>query len=308
MDKAPKLNDKKSTNNQQADSPPDVRLPMETGKPFETQTRADKPAQNEKDTNEKLLDRVKVGERWMIILTALIFSVSAFQAYESWSNNRATSTQVDRLIAAANRVDDAAESFSTSARKISNGVGDAVEKLDTQANTFKSQYTETQRAFVFVKSIDTTYGLASNGEPAYSWDITLENSGSTNARGLVLQRNCGTGEQFKLRSNELLDFSQFLGEKQQLTIGPHSMQTISECGALASLVLHTGIVKDPGSWYSFGRLTYKDIFGTPHITEYCYRYNFHMPRDGNFAETLYMTPCEGKNSQHNCADEDCKVK
>lgn len=77
--------------------------------------------------------RIDHGERWMILLTAIVAFTTVSQTVQSCNNNRSTAAQVDRLIDAANRVDDAAESFSKSASGINGGVSDAVTKLDAQA-------------------------------------------------------------------------------------------------------------------------------------------------------------------------------
>ena len=73
----------------------------------------------ERSADKELLDRVKTGERWMILLTALIFLTSAFQAYETWSNNTNSGRQLEHIVTAADRMNDSADSFSRSSADIS---------------------------------------------------------------------------------------------------------------------------------------------------------------------------------------------
>lgn len=112
------------------------------------------------DTEKELLDRVKKGERWMIFLTGLIFLTAVFQAYETWSNNGSSGKQVDRIIDAANRIDNAADSFSRSASGINSGVSDAVRKLGEQSKSTK------QVAAATLKASDATIEAAkASGRP-----------------------------------------------------------------------------------------------------------------------------------------------
>jgi hypothetical protein len=126
-------------------------------------------AQGEGSTTDKeLLDRVKTGERWMICITILVFLVSCFQAYESWTNNKSTGVQVDNIITAANRVDNAADSFSKSAAGINGGVASAVSELHGQADESRKALQATtnnfhreQRAYLIPGDPEDTsgYGL-----------------------------------------------------------------------------------------------------------------------------------------------------
>ena len=244
-----------------------------------------------------------------IILAGAITLFAAGQLITSCANNSSTSKQSERLLDSAYRINDAADSFSHSSADMSRSFNDAIIQLGNQAtntqaivSNARSEFQGTQRAFIFVKSVNTYFGSASNGEGAFSWDMTIENSGGTNPRDLVMRINCGTGKKFNAGYTQLLDFSKDLLVGQQLMIGPHSEQTVATCAALASLFMKG----EEGYWYIFGRLTYKDVFRKSHITEFCYRNDSHMPPNGNFYQTLFMTPCEGINARHNCADEDCK--
>jgi hypothetical protein len=85
-------------------------------------------------TQREILNRVKTGERWMIILTAVVAATSIFQAVQSCNNNRSTSSQIDKIIGSANQIGSAAGSFSASAQGINQGIGNAVGQLQSQAS------------------------------------------------------------------------------------------------------------------------------------------------------------------------------
>ncbi|HTJ30721.1 MAG TPA: hypothetical protein VL346_09485 [Acidobacteriaceae bacterium] len=69
-----------------------------------------------------------------LLLALAITFFAAAQWITSCQNNASTSTQVNRLITAADRIDDAADSFSRSASGINRGVSDAVGKLQSQVD------------------------------------------------------------------------------------------------------------------------------------------------------------------------------
>ena len=100
------------------------------------------------DQERQILDRIKKGELWMILLTAVVALTTFVQAVQSCNNNRSTSRQVDRVIGVATDIDkasdhisiaadhigDAGNRFAGSAATISSGVSNAVTKLQAQAN------------------------------------------------------------------------------------------------------------------------------------------------------------------------------
>jgi hypothetical protein len=69
-----------------------------------------------------------------LFLAFVIAFFAAGQWITSCNNNSSTSKQSERFLDSANKINDAADSFSTSSADISRGVGDAVTKLNLQAN------------------------------------------------------------------------------------------------------------------------------------------------------------------------------
>lgn len=80
-----------------------------------------------------------------LLLTFAICFFAAVQLVITLSNNASTSRQSQHLLDAANRADDAADGFSSSAANISRGVSDAVGKLNLQAQSLKDSATQAAR-------------------------------------------------------------------------------------------------------------------------------------------------------------------
>lgn len=74
-----------------------------------------------------------------LLLTIAIATFALFQLLITCSNNASTTRQVDRIITTADRIDDAADSFSGSAARINQGIAAAVTQLDIQAGASKTQ-------------------------------------------------------------------------------------------------------------------------------------------------------------------------
>jgi hypothetical protein len=70
----------------------------------------------------------------MVLFTAVLTLVAIEQGILAWQNSQSSTAQMGKIIDAANRIEDAADSFSGSASHINNGVSDAVTKLQTQAD------------------------------------------------------------------------------------------------------------------------------------------------------------------------------
>jgi plastocyanin len=106
----------------------------------------DKPTQ---PSQQDILDRIRAGELWMIVFTAVVALTTVAQFIQSGCNNRSTSKQVEKIIGAANtqacaanKIAGAADRFSTSAANINTGIGTAVDKLDLQADRLQASVKE----------------------------------------------------------------------------------------------------------------------------------------------------------------------
>jgi hypothetical protein len=103
---------------------------------------ADKPKQ---PSQQDILDRIRAGELWMIVFTAVVALTTVAQFIQSGCNNRSTSKQVDKIIAATDTQACAAKSFATSANNINAGIGTAVGKLNLQAEKLDANVTQASR-------------------------------------------------------------------------------------------------------------------------------------------------------------------
>ncbi len=260
--------------------------PPAVDNPPDAETGAKQVRYSKINNNKELLDRIKAGERWMICLTSLIFCVSAFQAFESWSNNRATTIQVDRLIDSAYRVGGAAESFALSSANINRGVMDAVDKIQAQADAVErsrltsevnskaaldatiAQSELDERGWVGVAnltvSVDPTQPIkvstrvvALGKSPAF--DVTVK-------QGLIFLPKAQP-----VRLSDLVLSRPILHEG---TVSPNTSFPIREDGAspmTAEEKAAIGFVLDKSYIaYYFGEVSYSDIFDFPHWTDFCY--------------------------------------
>jgi len=80
-----------------------------------------------------------------LLLAAAIAAFACIQLAITILNNRSTSQQTSQLLVAADRVDDAAESFSRSASGINGGVSDAVNNLNLQAGALDKSVAQATR-------------------------------------------------------------------------------------------------------------------------------------------------------------------
>jgi hypothetical protein len=77
-----------------------------------------------------------------LLLTAVITGFAITQTVNSCNNNQSTAKQVDKIIASANGINGAADSFSASAAHINDGVGSAVGTFQRQVEENKRQFQE----------------------------------------------------------------------------------------------------------------------------------------------------------------------
>lgn len=261
--------------------------------------------------NQELLDRVKVGELWMIGITILIFLVSAFQAFETWANNDSTGKQVNHIITAADRINDAADRFAKSSADTSREIQDAVAKLNLQANetvllresaqssaqtasSSLNEYKRNEKSLISVRNVEVVTGEPIiNGKPSFLFFLNLENSGSTSTKHMIINMAGGSHGEF----GNPIDFPKAMKLKASIpaVMGPHSNMRLFTREAMSEAAYRD-------SSLIFGRITYGDVFGMEHITEYCWELI-------GSTEHPAMQPCTYPgDASHNCQDEDCKVR
>lgn len=232
-----------------------------------------------------------------IASVALIF-VTVGQLVVSCSS----SAQTDTLIKQATRQGNAAESFSASAGEIKTGINNAVEKLQLQANQVKRSVDEvvsTDRAFVFVRSIDAVHipDRAKDDPRAKDFNehnrfiifVNWQNSGATPTKELRIRAGCSD--------------SPFKGESvnERTGIGPKGEDTQNPCSVSPYHILSENY--NSRLWYVWGRATYKDVFGGYHLTEFCKE---GLNRDDIETPVITWTGCRRNPTKFNCADKECE--
>jgi hypothetical protein len=221
-----------------------------------------------------------------LMLTIAIATFALFQLVITCSNNSSTTQQVNRLISTADRIDDAADSFSGSARHINDGVENAVKKLGQQATNIEAaRKTSEDNA---KSALDAAIRQANLDERAWVGFVnpflTLEKSSplkigthvtilgkSPAVQIIVSQGNIFAPVEHELRAEDIKFIPPTI---PQGTGFPGSTFPIQETSAssgnqevsagIDAVVAKTNVI------YYFGRVDYMDIFGKPHWTDFCY--------------------------------------
>jgi hypothetical protein len=249
-----------------------------------------------------------------LILALMIGLFAGGQWITSCHNNDSTTRQTNQLIVAAQISGEAARQnahaasdFAQSARSINNEMDTAVSKLNRQAgetafiaesaknsaNTAAANLAEierTERASISVREVSVeVLEPVINNQPAFSFFINLENSGSTATKHLTINPVCG---------GKPIAFSMAIKlQSIPAVIGPRSNFRQFTCEAIGEYALGSRFLV-------FGKINYGDVFGQEHITEYCWELVGLPSR-----EHPTMQPCTYKEDAiHNCQDEDCPIE
>jgi hypothetical protein len=276
---------------EKAETPSGVLLD-EYGNPFpETRNHGDS-----KNTGQEILDRVKMGERWMIVLTAVVAVATLGQGGLAWYNGRGTTDQTNPLIAAANRNADSADSFAKSAKAINEGIGQSVQKLDTQAQEVKKAAASaaktadaslqvSERAYVVADLREEGLGQCAhvNKGQFFCEDIHYHNIGRTPAILIVATGNLAFGFRglHPLADLPMPAYDGLTGST--LANGPDGIASLDAKQSMADLVGDYSQMQNAnGGFYLFGYIQHKDIFDKTHITAFC---NYH-PLDSHSTDHL----------------------
>jgi uncharacterized repeat protein (TIGR01451 family) len=257
----------------------------------------DPPAtsQNKREWVKNYLKQLAVEKPDRHIELALTLAISFFAAAQlivSCSNNASTSRQSERMLQSANRIDDAADSFSRSANGINQRMSDAVTQLTTQAAAMdksrvssENQSTKAlqaaidnshrdERAWVGISRIQTDPTVVQAGK-TFVYLLDLSNTGRTpakNVHGFML-----TDPQLP---GHLPDFS-------YSTDAPFKAGTILPSTSI-STVMKLGIRNPMGGaeltpkaierfaagdidLFVHGIVYYEDIFHAQHWTSFCFK-------------------------------------
>lgn len=166
------------------------------------------------------------------------------------------------------------------------------------------------RAYVIVNKVQAiTYGGREDGINGPLWALypIIENTGATPTKELLIQglEVLGTKEQwFAMKNFPWRDPSGITGKHAVLGPKDETLGTGSYTGATDLDQMSRGILRSEMS----GLVTYHDVFGHRHRTEYCMALTFPRADYANYAIGQAIrsngTPCP----QHNCTDEECDAQ
>jgi uncharacterized protein YoxC len=166
-------------------------------------------------------------------------------------------------------------------------------------------------------------------------NVTWDNTGNTPTNDLVVSANCWSAGPGILTSGpdvakehpDAFDVSTIKpGDKDLMRIpdaphliGPKSTKHSVACTISPMEAVFNGISYLTFYYYSFGTARYKDVFGIPHRTDFCFV--FHLTGNG---EVSYMDEATAGSAakvglktlgieaafcqKHNCADEECDAE
>ncbi len=260
----------------------------EQGQPY---SEANNPDTKKNDHLGEFVKRIGRPKSLNIILTAVIALSAISQTVISCNNNASTSRQVERMIDAANRVDDAAESFSRSASGINGGVSDAVGKLEVQAEAMDRSRvsSEANSAKALQATIDNFHldqrawvsVIEISGAPQKDaqWVVTVrvKNTGKTFARNFYLAAGVALNSErpsfadvdnspnLSPASSKSLITPNGEYESHSLLTGPGSAHNYNNPTQTYINDLKAG----KGRNFAYGKMTYTDIFGRHHWSTYC---------------------------------------
>lgn len=255
---------------------------------------ADKPKQ---PSQQDILDRIRAGELWMIIFTAVVALTTVAQFVQSGCNNRSTSKQVDKIIASTNTQANAADEISGAAgdftdnaywmqeqmKDAADAIQDSVDTADRNMKTTiknaQDAFRDEQRAWVGVQGTTLGEGFTET-EP---WRITVVffNSGRTPARNVQTSIMFITSpipisgpspdqvEQLTFRPAQSIAPQ---GYYRQAIGGEFVAEASSETErqGTKTLISQYNFIKNKQLFlYYFGILKYDDIFGNRRTTQFC---------------------------------------
>lgn len=117
-------------------------------------------------SQQDILDRIRAGELWMIVFTAVVALTTVAQFVQSGCNNASTTKQIDRVILAANTQATAAHEISGAAQSFSNTASAAVDEFKKAATN--SAKISSQAAHTAKKRCIPRNGLMQRSQVRYS--------------------------------------------------------------------------------------------------------------------------------------------
>jgi hypothetical protein len=318
------------THHADADTPEDVAplLPGEVKK--EAELEAPKPREDSYRATflDHYIPKLKqsgrwIGERissvnadgWLMVIFTGVLTWVGYQQFElTKQNNKSSGEQVQQIITAANRIEDAADSFSVSASHINSGVESAVGKLQSQvdqtkelAQTSQDALVSVQRAFVSATPVITELKQPNGSSDGVSLDISWQNSGSTPTKFLQITDQSSYDSNFS--GDPETSKNSPLVKKAKIFISPKGSYN-SHLVIIPQFQLEN-VLKKQTIYFFWGTASYRDVFnGTEeHITKYCYYIDpFYVEYLGSSPPKASYRYESRQCEKGNCIDDECKAK
>jgi hypothetical protein len=218
-------------------------------------------------------------------LTCAIVFFSLVQLLVTWSNNSSTSKQSERLLDSANRINDAADSFSRSSADMSGSMGNAVKQLEAQAKGIEASRTTSESNSK--QALDNTVRQSNLDERAWAGfrnltfvinktdplkvQIRVAILGKSPAVDIVVKQ----GIRF-FPPTYIIQVSDLSPDPigiHQGTAFPNTEFPIQVNGenpiSPKERFFIDGVLDKTYSLYYFGVIAYNDIFRKPHWTRFC---------------------------------------
>jgi hypothetical protein len=234
----------------------------------------------------KILDRIKRGEKWMILFTAVIALTTVAQFCQSRINNASTSEQIDKVISAsesqagaATRISKAADSFSSSAEGINGQTRAAVGEFHRMAKASETSIEASIESFHLDHRAWVglfTYG-AQDGK---TLNLAFRNTGKTPALEVSFQSidiiyPSSTGEgggtspfaDPVFHQGAYVDFDEYIRHwnEERGKAGKRPVELPIEIGVIAPDAFgYRNAPLSPDSSFFVGKIMYRDVYS--HIT------------------------------------------
>jgi len=170
-----------------------------------------------------------------------------------------------------------------------------------QVKTAHETLVTVQRAFVFVKQMDSAVTMEGSNTLRGHNTPVWENSGNTPTKNLLIEGFC-------LLSKASVDnpfgdpqSTPAAGGDLRLLLGPKLTISGQDCGLRADLI--EDVARGGQHFYQWGYATYDDLFRSRHRTEFFVEItNPRLVTSNNLVTfSRENVPCK----KHNCADDDC---
>ena len=234
--------------------------------------------EQEESSMDRAARRTATATIWMAVFTVILAATSIGTAWilkNQLGEMHEGGIDTHNLATAADRIDDAADSFSKSSTHINQGVSDAVTKLGQQADDSESFFRTDERAWVVIDQISVleSHPADATFPPHFKYGLYAKNVGKTVARDVRIHIDAFFGSS-PLNKNgvERTQMRTWRGDEGKVfgpdKAGPQSLAP----GERSTVPVTAGGQAPRNDWYDtlVGRIDYTDAFSVHHWKTFCY--------------------------------------